>query len=195
MGRMWKSRHAGLNVKVRSALETRHPVTGDIISTRPAVRAEFGFPTGRSKPLLDPLTGQFVQLEGYQGGFFDLDAMAETNGWDDDVKAMVERRLDSYCQQSPQSCQSVDFVVAPAEIPWPTYDLETDPDTLVELAASLGLAGKALAYERENKERADVITALEQQLADTPEPEPEPAPVLATEPRQEEPELLRVAVV
>jgi len=194
MGRMWKSRHAGLNVKVRSALETRHPVTGDIISTRPAVRAEFGFATGEQR-IVSPLTGEITVLEGFQGGFFDLDTMAEANGWDDDIKAMVERRLDNYCLQAPQSCQSVDFVVAPAEIPWPTYDLETDPDTLVDLAASLGLAGKALAYERENKERADVITALEKRLAGNPEPEPAPAPVLATEPKHEEPELLRVAVI
>jgi hypothetical protein len=191
---MYKSRHAGLNVKVRSALETRHPVTGDIISTRPAVRAEFGFPTGEQR-IMNPLTGQPDTLEGYQGGFFDLDSVAEDQGWDDDVKAMVARRLDEYCLQAPQSCQSVDFVVAPPEIPWPTYDTETDPARLVELAASLGLAGKALAYERENKERADVITALEKQLAEKPEPEPAPAPVLATEPKQEEPELLRVAVI
>lgn len=194
MGRMWKSRHAGLNVKVRSALEQRHPVTGDVISVRPAVRAEFGFPTGEGR-ILNPLTGQYEMLEGFQGGFFDLDAMAEHLEWDDDIKAMVARRLDQLCIQMPGSIQSVDYVTAPAEIPWPTYESETDPDRLVELAAALGLATKALAYERENMERAAVIQALEAHLAESPEPEPPPAPVLATEPKQEEPELLRVAVI
>jgi hypothetical protein len=194
MGRMWKSRHAGLNVKVRSALETRHPVTGDVIATRPAVRAEFGFATGEQR-VQNPYTGEFESLEGYQGGFFNLDAVAEQSGWDEEIKAMVARRLDELCVQMPQSIQSVDFVTAPAETPWPTYDAETDPKKLVALAVSLGLAGKALAYERENAERADVIQALEKQLAETPEPEPAPPPVLATESKQEEPELLRVAVV
>jgi hypothetical protein len=191
---MWKSRHAGLNVKVRSALEQRHPVTGDIISTRPAVRAEFGFATGVQR-VQNPMTGQFENLEGFQGGFFDLDTMAEQLGWDDDIKAMVERRLDELCVQMPNSIQSVDFVIPPAERPWPTYDDEDDGQKLYDQAVPLGLAGKTLAYERENRQRQSLIEALEAYLEGHQEPEPAPAPVLAVEPKQAEPELLRVSVV
>jgi hypothetical protein len=187
---MWKSKHTGLNRKVRSALEKRHPVTGDVIETIPAIRAEFGFATGEQR-ITDPLTGEFTTLEGFQGGFFDLDAVAEQKGWDDDIKEMVARSLDELERQQPQTLQSVDYIVPPAPKPWPTYDAESDPEKLVSLAAELGLATRALAYERENRERADVITALEAQLKGAPEPD-EPQPVVATATRAAEEPLLPV---
>jgi hypothetical protein len=188
---MWKSRSAGLNAKVRSALIRRHPVTGDIIETVPAVRAEFGFPTGVASTV-DPATGVRETLEGYQGGFFDLDSVAEERGWDDDVKAMVERRLDELCQQMPNVIQSVDYVTAPAQVPWPTYDAEDDGQKVFDLAVALGLATRALEYERENRRRPSLIQALEAHLALSPEPEPAPEPVLAVDAPQAEEPLLRI---
>jgi hypothetical protein len=134
-------------------------------------------------------------LEGYQGGFFDLDSAAEQLGWNEDEKGLVERELDRQCQLRPGSVQSVDYVTAPAELPWPTYDAEDDPDRIYAQAVPLGLAGKTLAYERENRRRPDLIAALEKQLAASPEPEPPPPPVVAIETRPGEPELQRVAVV
>lgn len=195
MGLMWKSRHAGFFVMVRDAVPRRHPVTGDIIEGgRPRLDCEFGFPTGEQR-VHNPLTGQIDVLEGYQGGFFDLDSAAEQLGWNEDEKGLVERELDRQCQLRPGSVQRVDFVIAPAERPWPTYDDETDPQKLYEQAVPLGLAGKTLAYERENRQRPDLVKALQEHLAASPEPEPEAPPVLAIETKPGEPELQRVAVV
>jgi hypothetical protein len=126
-------------------------------------------------------------LEGFQGGFFDLDSMAEQNGWDDDIKEMVARRLDALEAKQPNTLQNVDYVIPPAAKPWPTYDDETDPEKIISLSATLGLATRALAYERENAQRQHVLVGLEAQLADKPEPV-EPEPVIAvTAKRMEEP--------
>jgi hypothetical protein len=104
---------------------------------------------------------------------------------------MIERKLDSVARKQPNTLQSVDYVVPPAGKPWPTYDDEPDPVKVFEDAVRLGLATKALAYERENRQRQDVMAALEAQLVQSPEPE-EREPVLASPTRRAEEPLVPV---
>jgi hypothetical protein len=109
---LYKSPHAGYAVKVRSALDQRHPTTGHVISTIPSVWAIFGEPTG-SVQIINPLTGESDVAETYRGGTFDLQTAAEENGWDEDVQLMVRDTLDMLCKKTPVSIQRVDFVIAP----------------------------------------------------------------------------------
>lgn len=188
---LYTSRHAGLAVKIRSALTTRHPVTGHIIGERPSVWANFGEPTGEVH-YKNPLTGEDDTLETYMGGTFSLQVAAEENGWDEDVQDMVRRTLDKMCVDRPAMIQRVDYVVPPAEKPWPTFDAATDVDEIAAMAKTLGLVGKTLAYERENLGRAALIQLLEG--AESIDPEPEPEPVVAVKPKKAEDKLERVIV-
>lgn len=180
---VYRSTSQGLRVKVRSALQKRHPVTGDVIETIPAVYAEFGL-FGPEVPIYNPLEGGMDTTAEIIGGFYDLDAVAdakiEAGEWDEDVKAMVRRRLDSLAQSQPGLLQRVDHVVPPASKPWPTYD-DTPAKEIPSLAENLGLLGPALAYERENEDRAAVTSDLEGRLGVHPDPAPEPEPVVALE--------------
>ncbi len=191
-GSLYKSRHAGLLVKVRSGLSQRHPVTGDIIGETPSVWASFGEPTGTAR-FNNPLTGEWDELETFQGGLFDLDSAAEQNNWDDDVKEMVRRKLDNLCEKQPATCQRVDYVIEPAAKPWPTYDDLADIEEIALLAGSLGLTGKALAYERENLNRAALLDLLDEAAVASPDPEVAPEPVLAVKPKRVEEPLVPVA--
>lgn len=168
---LYKSRHAGLSVKIRSEVTRRHPSTGDVIGVTAGVWANFGEPTGLAR-VNNPLTGQTEMVETFRGGYFNLDAVADDQGWDDDLRERAKYVLDKLCVDQPDKCQRVDYIVPPAEKPWPTYD-EQDAAAIVEMAAMAGLTQKAIAYERENENREDLIALLEGKQAAKPDPAPE----------------------
>lgn len=91
---------------------------------------------------------------------YDTDEQARRLGWDDDLKAEIEALLDRD--------QSSDYfkVEAPAApIPWPSYD-QTPPAKILEVALMVGVDPSAvLRYERENKNRTQVVKQLEESLA------------------------------
>lgn len=91
---------------------------------------------------------------------YDTDEQARKHGWDENLKAEIEDVLDRG--------QNTDYfkVEAPAApIPWPSYD-QTPPGKVLEVALMVGVDPNAvLRYERENKNRAAVVKALEESLA------------------------------
>lgn len=93
---------------------------------------------------------------------YDTDLAAERNGWDAATKASVERLLDA---QQGQDYFRVDRPrLSP---PWPLYDNLDDADAIVTIAGATleadGIA-HAVAYEKENLNRTDVVDALQELL-------------------------------
>lgn len=190
---IFKSRHDGLVVNVLKARTVRHPVTGDPIEEIPAIRAEFGVP-GPTVSFRNPLTNEMDEMETFRGGVYDVDAMAEYNEWSDEIREAVIRRLDKLCKDRPDMIERVDYVIPPAEKPWPTYDTMADELEIVQIAGNLGLVEKTIAYECENANRAALVELLKEKLAEKPDPEPEQEPVVAVEPPKVPEKLERLIV-
>lgn len=96
---------------------------------------------------------------------YDTDIAAESEGWDADTKARVEKSL-------LEGQSSTYFLLEEYRqpLPWPSYDEFTAPTKIAETVQTLGLDVEGvLAYERENKARPSVVRALEA-LAGEPEP-------------------------
>lgn len=148
---------------VRSELHTRHPVTGDIISTKPAIAAEFGR-LGDEQPVFNPLTGEMVMVADIQTGVYDTEVAQAKEGWTDEEREMVERKLDEIAETIPAYVRKLVPVHVAAEPPWQTYT-QTPPDRVLALAAELNLVPEALRYERENADREAVVDALEAAMA------------------------------
>ncbi len=191
---LWKSRHLNLTVPVRKKMYDYNKVTGERWVTKPAIRVCFGVP-GDVVQITNPLTGELDVMETFRGGVYDLDVMAADMEWDEEIVKMIERRLDTLALERPGMLERVQYAVMPAEKPWPTFDQMADIQTIAERASELGLIGKALAYERENMERADLIRMLEAAQGLTPDPEPDPAPVVALEPQKQGEEPLKALAV
>jgi len=170
------SPNANLQIICSKTLNKRHPVTGDIVETIPAIWANFG-KLGPERESDDGFGGVVQGAEIY-GHYYDTDIEAERNGWDADTKAMVERQILKICKSQPDRCQLLEDVIVQAPLPWPTFDAMEAEDA-VAMAKVLGLTVEALAYERENRQRPYVIQGLQE----TPEPDEPP------EPSEPEPEL------
>lgn len=182
---LYGSRSPGFTVKIQSELPIRHPRTGDVIGVSQGAWVEFGQATGEVRAN-NYLTGESEMFETWQGGVIDLDAIADDKGWDTDLREKAIRVLDEQCRLRPDLVWKIDFIVPPAEKPWPNYDDEVGDQVplLIEMAKRLGVVGKVLAYERENMGRPDVLEPLEAWLEETGgEPEPEPEPVVAVRPK------------
>ncbi len=86
---------------------------------------------------------------------FDTDVEARLQGWTDETKAEIEAALDSgrnewYFRVEEQRLPT----------PWPLYDKQT-PKQIVETLKATGSDPEYVAaYERENKNRATVLTEL-----------------------------------
>lgn len=98
---------------------------------------------------------------------FDSEAAKKELRWDDEEHDLVVETLRASDRNGLDFIE-VDAALRPA--PWNTYDNLTDPEKIVELATEIGVPiTDVLAYERENENREDVVTALEEALdpADT----------------------------
>jgi len=184
---LFTSRHANLEVLCRNQYDKRHPVTGDIIETTPAVWARFG-KMGATYTYTDPLTQQDQTGADIYGHFYDTDAEALENGWDEDTKGLVERTLVRFCNTQPDRIQQINLEVPKAALPWPTYDA-TPAENVAELAQTLGLVVEAIAYEQENRARPlvlDTLAGLSVQAdpdPDAPELVEEVVPRISNEPQ------------
>jgi hypothetical protein len=156
---LYESNYADLQVLVRSEVVQYHPATGVEINRIPALTANFGTHGGEYLAN-DPLTGQPERHAIIHGRFFDTEEAKERIGWSDDEHDSVVYVLDKLCREQPFLIARVEQPEAEIVKPWPTYD-ETHWKTVPVLAAQLGLTEVALAYERANKNRDAVVTALE----------------------------------
>lgn len=96
---------------------------------------------------------------------YDTDQEAADHGWDDATKAAVEQNLLEgqsewyFCLEEQRAAK-----------PWPTYDSQTPKQILDTVTATGADVEGVLLYERENKNRATLISELESQIAEEPEP-------------------------
>jgi len=116
----------------------------------------------------------------YRIGGFDTEIAQQMNGWDDETRVLVEEKLLARALVNDDILAIEEIRVAP---PWPRYDSYAGgPKALLRKLVDEGHdIGLALAYERENQRRDDVILALEELLADPEalaELEPQPEEVL-----------------
>lgn len=164
---LFYSPHAAYQVICSKTLLKRHPVTGDVIETVPAIWAKFG-KTGPEYSFLNPETGETMTGAHIVGHYFDTELEAAQNGWDDETREMVERKLLALAARQPEDIrlEERDTVIAK---PWPTFD-DLDADKVAETAILLGLAAEALAYEQANKDRPLVVDALNAHLNPDAEP-------------------------
>lgn len=167
---LFHSPHANLQVICSRTLIKYHPVTGDEISRTPGVWANFG-KLGDQYEYSNPETGEQMTGAAITGHYYDTDVEASLNGWDVDVKAMVERKLLALCEREPARIQRIAQDAAKAALPWPTYD-SLGADQAVLLATQLGLVAEALAYERENLDRPDAVDGYTAALAESVPEEP-----------------------
>lgn len=123
--------------------------------------AEFGV-YGHEYSYTDPMTGMQEIGSDFRGGYFNLDEQAAEKGWDDIEKEIVARHLLNMLDKS--WCQFTLHSQAKVAAPWPTYDT-THHSKIVDLAATLGLLGEALRYEKQEKNRPSVIEGLSEALA------------------------------
>src|SRR5262249_29629516 len=99
------------------------------------------------------------------GAFDSIETQLDRQGTNEERK-QVEAELVSLAERYPNDLMVVpETVLAP---PWPRYDsFEGSTDKLLAKISEDGYAvSDVLAYERANQNREDVITALEQMLAD-----------------------------
>ena len=102
----------------------------------------------------------------YRISVFDSEVAKLQNGWTDADEAAVVAALRS----GPIGQMYVEVVPVPVEKPWNGYDELTDADRIVELATAIGAdLSQVVAYERENRDRDDVIEALKAAEAEADE--------------------------
>jgi len=173
---LWKSPHAAMVFNVRPALDT-YNARGEVIATRPPIRAEFGI-FGPEQPVHNPLTGSTEMFAEVVGHFFDSDLWYEQRLGDQindaaevercqEEKEYLELVLTRKCREVPQFITEVRRVAVAAPRPWASYNT-MEPAEIVDAAQLLALVPEAVAYERENAQRPDVLGPLEEKLADLP---------------------------
>jgi hypothetical protein len=167
---LFESPHANLQVICSKTRVKYHPVSGDEIDRVPGVWANFG-KLGPQIEFSNPETGEMMTGAEISGHFFDTDL----EGYDDDTKEMVERKLLGLCDKQPTLIKLIQREATAAPLPWPTYD-DADADQAVALALQLGLVAEAIAYERENRDRPAVIEGLSGSLEETVEEPAAPGP-------------------
>jgi hypothetical protein len=91
-------------------------------------------------------------------GVWDSDAQAISRGWSDEEKTAYEDAL----RKRGESMGWRYFIVVEdpkPERPWPTYD-EDSPEDIVAIATRLKYVNEAIAYEKDNANRAEVLGPL-----------------------------------
>jgi hypothetical protein len=160
---LYKSAYADFQVLARGESIVYHPATGVEIGRTKELVAQFG-EHGGTFTSENPLTGALEEQALIHGHFFDSVAAQEKLGWNDDERTSVEYAIEKIAREQPFLVMKVEYEIAPAPKPWPTYD-EMNADGVLEWASKLGLIGEALTYEQENKQRKVLIANLEETLA------------------------------
>ena len=116
---------------------------------------------GEAQPVLDVSSGMPLKTAYIIGGVFDLQEQASRKGWTDEEVDMVRSVVDRICREYPAEVKK--RAKTKASAPVPTYDT-LHHKAIPGLMEQLGLVGEALNYERENKNRAEVVAKLEELL-------------------------------
>ena len=96
---------------------------------------------------------------------FDSFRAQDENNWTDEERELVEETLR---KSHHFGTDHIELIPEPAVRPWPTFDTD-DPELIVAIARATGQVEAALAYERENQSRTDLIESLEEApQVDTP---------------------------
>lgn len=186
MGKLYISPYKNFRQKVRGELLTRHPVTGDVIERKPTIAANFG-ELGDEQPVYNPLTQEVTMIADIRTGVFDTAVAQAREGWTDEEREMVERKLDEVADRIPSYVQRLEPHHVPAPAPWQTY-ATTAEAKVVPLAQELDLVPETLRFERENRNRAKVVSALEAAMTPGEEGRAEPLEEI-TVPKQGKPAL------
>lgn len=99
-------------------------------------------------------------------GVFDTEIAAQNNGWSDEEKQMVEEWIQRHPALGREFVECIP-VVKVIEKPWPSYN-SIHHFKVAKTAIELGLAEQTLAYEKANKNRQNIIDALEEHLENNP---------------------------
>lgn len=98
---------------------------------------------------------------------FDTEAAQEIFEWSDETREAMENRLRAV------HSNGIDFIEVEkprVPAPFPHFDNLSDPDEIAAKIRDLGFdVGSVIQYETENRNRADVIAALEALSVETPE--------------------------
>ena len=156
---LFKSNYALFRRNVRHKIDVPHPTLPMILNTIPELAAEFGQPSEEFE--YEDSEGRMNRGVHIRGHYFDSVVAQEQNGWTDEEREQVEASLVKLSLSCPDQVQVVEQRKAAA--PWPTYD-STHHIKVVNLASELGLLAEAITYERQNKNRESVVSALEEKL-------------------------------
>ena len=95
----------------------------------------------------------------YRISVFDSEVARLQNGWTEDDEALVVKTLR---ESGPIGAMYVEVVPAKADKPWNGYDELVDAERVVELAVAINADLVSVAqYERENRNRPEVLAALD----------------------------------
>lgn len=83
----------------------------------------------------------------------------EFYGWTDEEREIVEEKLRTSIHHGTDH---IELVPVPTALPWPNYST-TPLEELVAIAKAIGVVDQALAYERENQNRPEVLEALSEE--------------------------------
>jgi hypothetical protein len=105
--------------------------------------------------------GQFLPIET-RLSVFDSEQAALAEGWDSETEDYVVEFL-----RARAGNDFVEVKAVAATIPWNGYDRVTDPTRMIEIAADIEAdLATILQYEKENQDRADFISVLEEALVE-----------------------------
>lgn len=164
------SRSSALTLPIRDTTTEYHPSTGAVLRVHPALSVQFYPAAGApdwAKEAVRSLAGfgNGVGLEEdpfSRCGVLDTDEEAVRQGWSDEEKTFVEQALMN------AASNGIEYVVcsAPkAARPWDKYDDFVGEDAVAKILYTVDLIGTApsavIRYEKENRNRPDVIEALQ----------------------------------
>jgi hypothetical protein len=164
-GKQYGSKASAYQVLVREKRENWSQDGMRLLSTTPALTADFAYHAGEFK-FHNPMTGSEDVGADIRGNFFDSAQFAIDNNWSQEDHDYVVQVLDELCNRDPEHIWHLEKAKLPA--PWPTYD-DTPHGKVVELAQTLGLTAEALQYEKENKARPSIIEGLTAAAPQEPE--------------------------
>lgn len=155
-GKVYGSKASAYQVLVRPRKDVWNSDGSVLLETRPALTAEFAFHGGEFT-FENTLTGATDVGADIRGHFFDSAQQAIEKGWTQEEHDVVVLMLDQLCERTPEYVWEVSLSKAVA--PWATYD-EMHHKQIVPTAEATGFVVEALAYEQQNKNRAEIVERL-----------------------------------
>lgn len=154
MPTIYQSKYAAYRKSVRPEIPKWE--AGVIVDVLPRLVAEFGQTSEYAYPNPEDPDQMITGIET-RGHFFFLEEQAAQKGWTPEETELVRIALDRQCKKTPTD---VWLYTAPAPAkPWPTYD-EMHEAQIAVFAEQLGLIAEAIAYEKHNLKRKDVLKSL-----------------------------------